>query len=265
MVSAETLPEVVAAAPEAAFKPNSNIGPAFRSRAYAVAERRLRVRLEEGFDTVLLMGEAGTGKSTLLASLAAELPWTHPLIHFAQPPSSGPDALDCWRKIAAAAESGRVAAILDGADLLPIELQMAAHEARRSEGGPNVQFIIGITPSAYGRFSAVAAQLDEAMACCSLGRLDDDEVPEFVRHRLAGFGVDQGFFTREALAHVALCAQGVPRLVNLICAKACFLASMNNERRVSAASVEEAAFVLRLGNISVHRLSEDSATSLSAA
>jgi energy-coupling factor transporter ATP-binding protein EcfA2 len=264
MVSADTLPGA-AAGPEAAFKPNSSISPAFRSRAYVIAERRLRVRLEEGFDTVLLVGETGTGKSTLLAAIAAELAWSHPIIHFGQSPLGGPDALDCWREIAAAGESGRVVAIIDDADLLPIELQVAAHEARRSEAGPRVQFIFGITPSAFGRFSSAAADLDEAMACCTLGRLDDDEVPEFVRHRLAACGADPAHFTREALAHVALCAQGVPRLVNLICAKACFLGSMNNEARVSASSVEEAAFVLRLGNISIDRLTEDSATSLNAA
>src|SRR5581483_5219939 len=122
-----------------------------------------------------------------------------------------------------------------------------------------------IRPASYGRFSSIAAHLDEATASCTLGRLDDDEVPDYVSHRLAAAGANQAHFTREALAHVALCAQGMPRLVNLICAKACFLAGMNNEMRVSAASVEEAAFVLRVGNISVGRASEDPEATLNVA
>lgn len=265
MVSAETLPGATSS-PEAAFKLNAIIMPAFRSRAYVIAERRVRVRLEEGFDTVLLMGEAGTGKTTLLSSLAAELPWAHSVVHLQQPPFNPREALARWREIeASAGESRRVIVLVDDCDLLPIELQVVACEARRSERGVRVQFVLAVKPSAYGRFSGVAAHLDEDMACCTLGRLEDDEIADFVDHRLTVAGANQGHFTREALAHVALCAQGVPRLVTLLCAKASFLAGMNNELRVSAASVEEAAFVLRLGNISVGRMSEDSAAALSAA
>jgi type II secretory pathway predicted ATPase ExeA len=189
------------------------------------------------------------------------------VIHYAHPPADIRDACARWREIETAADESRhVVAIIDDADRLPIEVQVAAHGARLVEGGPRVQFVLGAKPCAYERFSGVAAHLDEAMARCTLGRLDDDEVAEFVAHRLGAVGIDRRHFTREALAQVASCALGIPQLVNRICTKACFVAEMNGEGRVSAASVEEAAFVLRLGDVPSGRaLDEDHDAARSAA
>lgn len=239
--------------PESAFKLNSTTGPAFRGRAYLVAERRIRVRLEEGFDTVLLTGDSGTGKTRLLSTLSAELSRTCPVVLLAQPPFNAREALEKWRDIEAARGSRPLIALIDDADYLPPELQLAARDARLEKGATQVQFVLAVKPTAYARLAGSAAHLEEAMACCALGRLEDDEIADFVAHRLESVGADPRYFTREALAHVALCAQGVPGLVNLICAKACLVAAMNDERRVSEASVEEAAFVLKLGDISVGR------------
>ena len=77
-------------------------GPVFRSRAYAIADRRVRVRLDEGFDAVLLTGEAGSGRTTFLSALAAQLGARTPAIRFARAPETLQDALGCWRELEAA-------------------------------------------------------------------------------------------------------------------------------------------------------------------
>ena len=256
-MSAKTIPGT-GTNPELAFKIDHNGQPVFRGRAYSTADRRIRVRLEEGFDTVLLVGEAGSGRTTLLSALAADLGSTQPVLHFERSPLNRLEALGRWGEIAAAAEVSRhIVVIIDDADQLPVEMLVAAHDARLAEDGVRVQFVLGAKPSSSERLLGVATSLDDAMAFCGLGWLDEDEVAPFVVHRLSTAGVDPGLFTREAAAQVAIYASGCPRLVNLICAKACFVAQLNHEARVSASSVEEAAFVLRISALPAARESVD--------
>jgi general secretion pathway protein A len=244
--------------PELAFKIEPSCRTVFRSRAYSIAERRLRVRLEEGFDTVLLVGEAGSGRTALLSALVADLGSTVPVAHLERPPSNGREALDRWGEVTAvAAGSPQVVVIIDDADHLPIDMLVAAHGARLTEGGVRVQFVLGIMPSAHDRLWGMAAHMDDAMTSCTLGGLEEDEVTAYVAHRLAVAGADPKLFTQEALTQVAACARGIPRLINLVCAKACFVSQMNHEARVSAAAVEEAAFVLRLGDLPAVREATD--------
>ncbi len=62
-------------------------------------------------------------------------------------------------------------------------------------------------------------QLKQRVALhCQLGRLKERDVGPFIAHRLHAVGyVGEDLFTPEAIERIAFYAQGVPRLINILC------------------------------------------------
>ena len=90
---------------------------------------------------------------------------------------------------------------------------------------------------------------------CKLNRLKDSEVDELIRHRLGAVGYEgPPLFTPEALRLISLNSQGVPRLINVICDNTLLLAYAASHKEVSVDLVEETAHDLRLLPV-LHRLS----------
>lgn len=90
---------------------------------------------------------------------------------------------------------------------------------------------------------------------CRLNRLKDSEVDELILHRLGAVGYEgPPLFTPEALRLISLYSQGVPRLINVICDNALLLAYAASHKEVSVELVEETAHDLRLLSV-LRRLS----------
>lgn len=82
---------------------------------------------------------------------------------------------------------------------------------------------------------------------CELACFPDQEVSPYIHHRLAVVGCERrDLFSPEAIAQIAACAKGSPRLINIICDNALFLAHGKLQQTVSAAIVEEVVANLRL-------------------
>ena len=100
-------------------------------------------------------------------------------------------------------------------------------------------------------FDCRKASTDAEKTICGsalLGKLDDAEVIDFVHHRLLAAGRDRDAFTPEALSRIVRCAEGIPRLVNLLCGKAQMVAQLAGTSPIVTANVDEAAADLQISS-----------------
>jgi len=80
-----------------------------------------------------------------------------------------------------------------------------------------------------------------------LDRLKDAEVGRYIDYRLSTVGYDhKGLFTPAAIQRIILYSKGVPRLINIICDNALLIAYVTSEQKVSGNIIEEVAQDLRL-------------------
>src|SRR5262249_19040341 len=86
-------------------------------------------------------------------------------------------------------------------------------------------------------------QLKQRVALhCQLGRLKDRDVGPFIAHRLHAVGyMGEDLFTPEAIERIAFYAQGVPRVINILCDNVLLLAYSISEDIVSVEMIEEVA------------------------
>jgi general secretion pathway protein A len=92
-------------------------------------------------------------------------------------------------------------------------------------------------------------QLKQRIAIqCRLERLDDDEVGPFIHYRLSAVGYKrQQLFSPDAIQEIAYYSKGFPRLINILCDNALLIAYARSQKRISPELVREAAEDLRLG------------------
>jgi general secretion pathway protein A len=82
---------------------------------------------------------------------------------------------------------------------------------------------------------------------CRLTPLPLDEVGSYINCRLNTAGYEgKGLFERKAVEKIGLNSQGIPRLINVICDNALLIAYASSKKKVSAAMIEEVARDLRL-------------------
>jgi len=79
-----------------------------------------------------------------------------------------------------------------------------------------------------------------------LAPLTEDEVQQYISHRLSVAGTSQGIFTPEALAAVNRFSRGYPRLINIICDHALMSAYSRGEKRIHADIIQECADELKI-------------------
>ncbi len=84
-------------------------------------------------------------------------------------------------------------------------------------------------------------QLKQRVALhCHLDRLKERDVGPFISYRLrAAECTREDLFTPEAIQRIAFYAQGVPRLINILCDTALLLAYSISEKTISAEMIEE--------------------------
>ena len=243
---------------------NASYREALAALHYGVVDRK-------GF--VSLIGEAGTGKTTLLRRLLSELPREtrsvlviNPAIGFeemlrfiltdlGQPPAAGATKLDMLEALNAElldtlARGGNVVVLIDEAQDLQIpvleELRLLSNLETAKEK------ILQLVLAGQPEFDALLArseirQLRQRISVSArLRPLARAEVKAYVAARIKAAGGDvRGLFTDPALFRLWWFAGGVPRLVNAACDSALVTAYARGKRTIGWREIGEAMRDLR--------------------
>ena len=86
-----------------------------------------------------------------------------------------------------------------------------------------------------------------------IGPLSEEEVEEYIRHRLLVAGAAKQIFKLDAVKQIYHYSQGYPRLINIICDRALMTGYSSGEALITAAMVDECARELNvtLGDVTV--------------
>jgi len=222
--------------------------------------------LHEPSGLTLLVGEPGTGKTTLICSVL-ERHFDHvrlayignPKLNFEEILSvigrqlgieftepgrlARLDAID--RFLEAHARRERVTVIIDEAQVMPDEvIEELRLLANSTPGRPvGLRFIFVGQPEFLHRLTSVGLrQLNERIgARAMLNPLQPGEIREYIDFRLkARGGTASELFAGRALRHIAEHCDGIPRKINVLCHNAMLLAYSQNRKRVRMAQAATA-------------------------
>jgi general secretion pathway protein A len=210
----------------------------------ALANLRYGLTVPKGF--TLLLGEAGTGKTTLVQSVLAQMDrdsvecvlLSNPTLtraefyeFLADGFGLGADAalsktrflVELQRHLQARHESGRLSAlVIDEAQSLPCELLEEVRLLGNIETttAKLLNVVLAGQPELAARLNEPGLrQLKQRIALrCELGRLDVPDTAAYIagRLRVAG-GEPAAIFSRDAIQAVHETAGGIPRTINVIC------------------------------------------------
>jgi len=261
------------------FYPNPANQKAYTTLLTGICERK-------GF--LLLTGEAGTGKTTLLRRLMGDLEASghdvffentglttanlDDLAHFVyaelgiadneKGPAQKFQALSAYlAALVKVKEESTGVLLIDEAQNLPAHvlgsLRFLSPIDMTSEkfllpivlvGQPELEFKLA-QPELRSIKQRIALQ-------CRLECLKEPEVPLFIQHRLRVAGcAREDLFAPKAMAQIALYSQGVPRLINILCDNALLQAYKTVQQTVSASVIDDVAVSLRLGQLAEPKLS----------
>jgi type II secretory pathway predicted ATPase ExeA len=246
------------------FYTNPHYQEAYANLVYAIRERR-------GF--VVLTGEIGTGKTTLLRRLMEHLEPNIHVVFFYNAVLRFEDLLDVvcedlglavqgqghLHKIQAlnqflieqVAKGGTVVLLLDEAQNLGEEVLENLRLLSNLETSREKLLQIALVgqPELETKLDHPGLhQLKQRIAShYRLSRLGDDEVGPFIQYRLSAVGYTrQALFTPAAVQEIAFYAKGFPRLINILCDNALLMAYATSQKRVSAEIIRQVASDLRL-------------------
>jgi general secretion pathway protein A len=242
---------------------NATYREAAASLAYGINERK-------GF--ICLIGEAGTGKTTLLRHLLDGFDRRTRTVLVFNPRVSFGEMLEyaltelgvtltstrklhmlqrlngfLLRELQA---GGNVALLIDEAqDLAPSVLEdlrlLSNLETAREK---ILQIVLAGQPELEPKLADPRLrQLRQRIAVrCHLRPLTEDEIANYVATRIAVAGRSKGGpFTPEAISAIARCSQGIPRLVNVVADNALLIGFAGGHARIDASVVAEAWTDLR--------------------
>jgi type II secretory pathway predicted ATPase ExeA len=240
----------------------------YLNSATRAAYDRLLSDLRGHKGVVLLVGELGTGKTTLLLRLGQALEAAKHLVVLHRCAGTSFDELlgACCDELRvtenASDRMGRVRALAEflferleagtTAVILVDDAQTLADDALEDlsrlidleiAGRKLVQIVLAGQPELVPRLcgSKLSFLQESAISYCGLEPLDRREVGSYIQHRLQAVDDwDSDFFSSEAIERIARYAEGVPRMVNQICATALHLAGRVSGGAVSADTVEAA-------------------------
>ncbi len=240
----------------------------FPSRAHAYARAMLAFTAWNRDGIAVLVGEAGVGKTILIQGLVKRLDPSIAVIVIHQPrlfateflrlllSRFGVDAFRAskaqlivllHRVLARCHELGRpVLLIVDEAQHLPIETleELRFLTEIHFSGEPAFNLILVGQPRLLETIESPAmAQLAQrARLRYTLSGLPEEEVPEYIRHRLQAAGArNLDLFDAAAVALIARLTRGNPRLINILCDAALVAAYLAGVYKVMLAHVRRAA------------------------
>jgi type II secretory pathway predicted ATPase ExeA/ankyrin repeat protein len=242
------------------FYANEGYEEAYANLLYGIRERK-------GF--IVLTGEVGTGKTTLLRRLMDELGNSVHFVFFYNTKLTFEEMLDfiCQdfglsvvsqasrlQKIQALnefllarlAEGGTGVLLIDEAQNLGDEVLENLRLLSNLETAREklLQIVLVGQPELYRKLTQPhLRQLKQRVVVwCNLGALPDCEVEAFITYRLRLAGCERlDLFSSEAVQRIAFYAGGTPRLINVICDNALLIAYGTSQRQVSADIIEEVA------------------------
>lgn len=240
------------------------------SHREALASMVYGVREAKGF--ILISGDVGTGKTTLVQALKQELGEAHLVVEIASPWISSKEAVSVLRTrlgvpqpeedgehalmealkkklLQFDGEGKRVVLVVDEAHLLPEHTLEGIRLLSNIETGQRklIQIIFLGQDELVAHLSRYSLrQLNQRIALrFHLGRLALPEAGDYIRFRLRVAGGSETLFTPESIELIAHESGGVPRLINLICDNALLVAYGQSLSRVDAAVVAAAVERMR--------------------
>lgn len=233
----------------------------------------VRYGIESRKGLIVITGEVGTGKTTLLRRLARSLEATtqsvficHTHLGFTellrlafrdlglQPQGRGSLTMmeELRDYLTAQFEKGRIIALLiDEAQ----NLSDAAFEGIRllcnlDTGKENLlQIVLMGQPQLEARLDQPRLRhvKQRITVRCRLAPLEDEEVGPYIQFRLEAAGYEgKALFSADAVERIAFYSSRVPRLVNTICDNALLTAHANSRKEIDAETIERVADDLRL-------------------
>lgn len=250
----------------------------FENESYQEAYANLLYGIRERKGFVILTGEAGTGKTTLLRRIMDSFEDTFRFVFFYNTTLSfeelldhiftelhlDPHSVDGRLKkiqalnhflIAQLKQGGTVALLIDEAQNLSDEVLENLRLLSNLETAQEklLQIVLVGQPELEKKLSQPQLrQLKQRIITWSqLNHLKENEVGPFLISRLRRAGYEgPSLFTEEAIQRITLYSKGIPRLINVICDNALLLTYAASQRMVSATLIEEAAFDLQLLSVS---------------
>ena len=237
----------------------------------AFATLRYGIEARKGF--IVITGEVGTGKTTLLKAVMQSVESTvhtafvfNPRLSFSQLLRSiltdlgisepGQDRFTLMAKLndylVEQLKRDHIVAILideaqDLSDELLEEIRLLSNlETDRSR---LIQIVLMGQPEFEQTLDQPhLRQLKQRIALrCRLTPLQRGEVGSYINYRLRTAGYQgKELFEAKAVEKISLSSQGIPRLINVICDNALLIAYASSKRKVSAEMIEEVARDLRL-------------------
>ena len=247
----------------------------YTNPVYQEAYANLRYGIESKKGFIVITGEVGTGKTTLLRKLMHNLEGT---IHTVFVFNTYLDFTELLRVILydlglAPEEPNKVTMLQELNDYLITQLKQGhivtvlvdeaqnlsdeALEGLRllsnleTDQEKLIQIVLMGQPELQARLDRPSLrQLKQRVALqCRLVPLKDEEVGPYIDFRLRAAGYKgKDLFHPDALRLIAFYSNGIPRLVNIICDNALLCAYARSQKTVSADMIKEVARDLRLGS-----------------
>lgn len=237
----------------------------------AYATLQYGIEAKKGF--IVITGEVGTGKTTLLRKLLGSLENTVPSVFIFNTYLSFPELLQVTLQDLGLTPKGTskvtmlqqlndylikqlrqghtVAALIDEAqnlsDAVLEDLRLLSNlETDREK---LLQIVLVGQPELETKLDQPELrQLKQRVAVrCRLNPLKNEEVGPYIDFRLGAAGyTGKALFHRDALQQIALYSKGIPRLINIICDNALLTAYAESKKFVSIDMVREVAADLRI-------------------
>jgi general secretion pathway protein A len=246
------------------------MNPAFKE-AYASLLSGIRER--KGF--VVLTGEVGTGKTTLLRVLMKNLEATVRFVYFYNTTLSFEELLTyaCEELGLETGSGGRLKKIQALNDFLIDQLRRGGTAALLIDEAQHLsehvlenlrllsnletatekllQIVLVGQPELGAKLAQPSLrQLKQRVSVqCRIDRLKDREIPTYIQFRLESVGGQhKDLFGRRAMERITHYSGGIPRLINIICDNALTIAYATSQKTITAEVIEEVAEDLRLTN-----------------
>jgi general secretion pathway protein A len=273
---------------ESPFTATPNSRFFYTNDLYQEAFANLRYGIEWKKGLIVMTGEVGTGKTTLLCKMMRSLkPTTHPvfvssdqltsteLLRFISKElglaTDGKDRLATVEQLRdyliTLHKKGHVAALLiDEAQNLSDEMfeSIRCLSNLETEKEKLLQIVLTGQPELATRLGQLSLRhLKQRMVLhCRLAPLDKDEVGRYIDFRLQEAGYEgKDLFSTEVVSQIAYYSGGIPRLINIICDNSLLLAFAGSQRKVTTEMIHEVARDLGLKN-SFQLARESSATAI---
>jgi type II secretory pathway predicted ATPase ExeA len=245
----------------------------FESRGHHRALAYLRHGVREGDSFMVMTGEIGAGKTTLVHKLMRELDTrsiaaallvssqldARELLATALGAFGAPGAAASMDEMLArlratlaslASQGRRALLVIDEAQNLQadaIEL-VTGFAARQTEGTLALQVLLVGQPELRRRIQSdpAAAQRQPVFLFCHIGMLSEQETRDYVVHRLRHVGwADSPSFADLAFQRIHQLTDGVPRRINRLCDRLLLACYLRAQKAISPRLVEQADAELR--------------------